>query len=96
MKVNKINIGGIECTIKEIDYVETEMGGNFGKYNTITSEIVILKQLTDEQKQSTLIHEILETINHIYDIKLKHHQICLLEVALFSNGLMKTKDFSIK
>ena len=44
-----------------------------------------------ECQESTLLHEIIEVINDLNELGLKHHQICVLETGLWQvlkeNGL---------
>jgi hypothetical protein len=87
--MDSINIGGIEIKIEYRDIIENN--NNFGIYNPMNSVITISNNVSRDQQQATLIHEVLEAINHIYDIGLKHHQICLLETGLNQARLMNVK-----
>lgn len=54
-----------------------------GEYSPFEQRISIASNLTKQQKDETLIHEILEAINDIYELGLDHdEQLCKLSVAL--------------
>jgi hypothetical protein len=61
----------------------------YGRYLPDKFIIEIDPMLPDEKKRMVLIHEIIEAINNIYDIGLKHHQINLLEAGLSSMELFR-------
>jgi hypothetical protein len=46
-------------------------------------EIVIDPRLSPEMKMSTLIHEVIESLNYHYELGLKHNVIATLEAGLF-------------
>lgn len=54
-----------------------------GEYSSFEQRISIAEGLTEQQKNETLIHEILEAINDIYELGLDHdEQLCKLSVAI--------------
>lgn len=54
-----------------------------GEYSPYEQRIGIAQGLTKQQRDETLIHEILEAINDIYELGLNHdEQLCKLSVAL--------------
>ena len=81
---SRIKIGGLD-----IDVVFSDLETNYGFYRHERSEIQISQNLSNAQKYATFIHEVIEAMNMIYDIDLKHHQICLLETALNDSGLIQ-------
>ena len=48
-----------------------------------TLKIFLDTQQAPENQLSVLLHEVIEQFNDIYDIQLDHHQVTLLEVALY-------------
>jgi len=76
-----ITIGGLEIKVQYDEDLTC-----FGLYNHRNNTITILETLSEQQKQTTLIHEALEAIKFIYEIDLPHETLCVIEVALFSGG----------
>jgi hypothetical protein len=78
MKINDIKIGGKTFIVKFIDGL-----GDYGSTDFDTQTILIRNGMTEENKLSTLIHEILEVLNDTYNLELKHQTIQTLEAGLF-------------
>lgn len=79
---NKLKIGGLiyKCTLEKNlgrDYSATGQSCNNDLW------IKIDDSLPEQNKKSTLIHEIIEQINCIYELGLEHDKICTLETALY-------------
>lgn len=54
-----------------------------GEYSPFEQKIKLAKDLTDQQQKETLIHEILEAINDIYELGLDHdEQLCKLSAII--------------
>ncbi|MCO8288286.1 hypothetical protein [Tetragenococcus halophilus] len=54
-----------------------------GEYSPYEQKIRLSNNLNGQQKDETLIHEILEAINDIYELGLDHNeQLCKLSVAI--------------
>lgn len=69
-------------------YTITEDGdsntiGALGRFHEKSQEIQIASDLCDEQKLSTIIHEVLEAINYHLGLELSHRAIIGLETALY-------------
>jgi hypothetical protein len=62
-----------------------------GRYLPGKLKIEIDPGISEDKAMMTFIHEIIEAINTIYDVGLKHHQINLLEAGLASTGLLGVK-----
>ncbi len=60
-----------------------EMGGTSGGFTSAQQWMQIATDLCDEQKISTIIHEILEALNIYSELELKHNTISSLEVGLY-------------
>jgi len=54
-----------------------------GYCSTKYSVIIISKDLSEQTKETVFIHEILEAINDVLDLDMKHDNIDRLEVALY-------------
>lgn len=57
---------------------------DFGSTDFNSNIILINEDMPDENKQSVMLHEILEVINEATDMNLKHQDIQTLEAGLFS------------
>jgi hypothetical protein len=75
----QVKIGGINHQVVLTEHTQNDV---LGTYDFDMSIISIRADQSEEQKRATLVHEIIEGINFIYAINLKHHQIELLETAL--------------
>lgn len=95
IKPRKLKIGGHIFTIKYVDKFEASLEEDLGSCDRDSSTLVINtnSRISESQRESTLIHEILEAINDIYDVGLEHRQIQLLESTLYQifvdNNLLK-------
>ena len=84
MKLPKeILIGGLLNKVIVIPH-ETDNSNDLGSYSYSQCTIYIKDYQCEPQKRATLLHEMMEAINIIYSIGLKHVQIELLETALLS------------
>ena len=57
---------------------------DFGSTDFNSNIILIKEDMTDDNKQSVVLHEILEILNEANDLNLKHQDIQTLEAGLFS------------
>ena len=76
-----IKIGGFTVSVEESRNLIADRN-ELGNYTPRTQTIVLDADCTDQQKEETLLHEILEAITAIYDIKLDHHILSLLATIL--------------
>jgi hypothetical protein len=69
----------------QIFTVVEEMGmlgrGSAGEMDPVQSKILLEAQLVPTRKVRTFTHEVLEAMNSVWDVGLKHHQIDLLASA---------------
>lgn len=79
IKNGHINILGQKFDLKEVDGLVDS--GNSDSQRQI---ILINKNLSPEQKASTIVHEVIEMLNAMLDLNLSHQTICALEIGLFS------------
>jgi hypothetical protein len=75
---NLIKIGGHHFTVDYVDGL-----ADSGSTDTALNKILINKNLSKSNQESTILHEIIEAINAIYDLKLEHQTIQTIEAALF-------------
>lgn len=78
--MKQIKIGGY---IIDIDYDDRLIAnhGDVGQYSPVEQKITLAAGLTKQQEEETLIHEVLEAINDIYELGLEHdEQLCKLSV----------------
>lgn len=80
--LNDIKIAGYNVKIiEDKNLIPNEM--NLGEYLPFEQKIKLAKGLTRQQKNETLIHEVLEAINDIYELSLEHdEQLCTLSVVI--------------
>jgi hypothetical protein len=76
-----IKIGGHIVKIKEVE--ELDNGDHFGRWLPIKCEIQIDKNQCATQKESTIIHEVLEAINDFNDLALDHKTLSTLETLIY-------------
>lgn len=83
MKIpEKVKIGGHEYTCKTAPFLGRDHSAS-GRSCGNSLEIEIEETLPQQNKESTLIHEILEQINYRYELDLPHEKISILETALY-------------
>jgi hypothetical protein len=62
-----------------------------GRLHTATKTIQIANDIADQEVVSTILHEIIEGINHHLELNLEHNTIACLETALYqvftTNGI---------
>lgn len=78
----KIKIGGMFYRVSENRKLARDRdssGESCGNDLWITIDTTLSRQ----NQETTLLHEIIEQINAVYDLDLEHHKISLLEAALY-------------
>lgn len=82
MKIpKKINVLGLAYNISEQEDVSS--GTALGLCQFAKQQIILEKKQCQEQKEATLIHEILEAINNQLELELPHKTICSLETGIY-------------
>lgn len=76
--LNQVKISGFIYTIEYVDYL-----ADYGTTDLKEHKILINNSMCDEEKQSTLLHEIIEVINQQNDLQLPHQTIQTLENSLY-------------
>lgn len=80
---SKIKIGGYTYEVI-VEKREVNHGTNsFGSANTRYLRILIEEDLPQQQKESTLIHEIIEMIDSNFDLQLSHQTISTISDSLY-------------
>ena len=74
----KLKIAGKNYKLKYIEGLTDNGSTDFN--NQI---ILINKNLSEEEKKSTIIHEVIEVLNSAYDLELSHQTISTLEIGIF-------------
>lgn len=88
-----IKIGGYTYEVIE-DNANLNGRGGSGQHDAMDQKIWIDSTQHQEQKESTLLHEIIEAINSLNNLELNHQQICALETNLYQvlkDNLCSTK-----
>lgn len=84
MKIPKeIKIGGLVYKVEQKNLRRDEVEDNSGYCRVNGEYIAINSELTDNVKESTLLHEILEAINFNHQLELTHSTIMTLEATLY-------------
>jgi hypothetical protein len=79
--IEEIKFGGYKLFVKEVENLLLESKA-LGEYAPIRQEILIDENLTKQQKQEVLIHEILEAIGSIYKLDMLHDDLNIIGIAL--------------
>lgn len=89
-----INILGYKYEIVESNTTNT-MGNNFGLLDFQNLEMIIAADMPEQQRVSTIIHEVIEALNIHLSIGLEHPQITMLETGIYNvlieNGVNLSK-----
>jgi hypothetical protein len=81
----KKTILGKEYTVRYVS--SAELGGNMGDCCQTKATIRISKDISREQQDDTLIHEVLHIIDHELILNLPEETVGRLAVALYSLGV---------
>jgi len=91
----KYKIAGLWVPVLVVD--ATILGDDRGRLQTINGELTILlaDNMGGQMRETTLIHEIFEAINFLFEIDLEHNKISTLEAAWYQvlkdNFLLKSR-----
>ncbi|MDD5064948.1 MAG: hypothetical protein PHQ35_09375 [Phycisphaerae bacterium] len=81
MLPEKVKIGGFTWPVVYEDNLQS-LRERAGEARFIDQVIAMSKTNTSERKQEVFIHEILEIIKHLYEIKLDHDNLSRIAVVL--------------
>lgn len=92
MKIPKtIRIGAYKITVKKQPITEAaDRGGDFSSGNM---HINITEYPIEAKTTETFLHEIIEAVKWIYQLELKHQDICILSETLLSAIRNNNLDF---
>lgn len=79
----QIDICGVIYSVRQEKNPNADEKAALGYCLPRRQEIVIKSGQTEQSRDSTLLHEIIEAVNVIYCLNLRHRQIELLEVGLY-------------
>lgn len=72
----------------KIEYVDNKtIGGNYGDCNTTKAYIRINKEITKQQQEDTLLHEVLHIISDELTLEMNEGQVGRLATVLYSIGV---------
>lgn len=77
-----------------VDDGEVDMMGAFGRLHTKGQKLQIASDLCQQQKVSSVLHEVMEALNYHLELKLEHQVIMSLEAALYQVFLDNGVDLS--
>lgn len=80
MKPKVIPICGVNYTIEEVDFIAD--GAAMGRSNSKIGQILISKDMPEDIKQATILHEIIHQISDRLGIDLNETQVRGLESGL--------------
>jgi len=78
-----IKIGGMDYTVEEKEN-EVRDKGRSGYSNANNQSIVVDKDMPQQLKETTFIHEVLHQIDYVYNIELSHKQVYMLEAGIYA------------
>lgn len=79
MKLPKlIKIGGQEYSVELVDSL-----ADSGSTTFATQRILINSNQNNDRQKTALLHEVIETLNELYDLNLNHQTIQTLEAGLY-------------
>ncbi len=81
--MKKIKIGGRYVEVRYVDGEENFPNGELGMSFIDKGIIKIDKSLPQDFQKSVLLHEIIEFIDSMWELKLEHKTITCLETALY-------------
>lgn len=97
MRIPKVlKDAGKEC---QINKVTTAQGHNdLGSYMPFYDQINLLdaeiENIPEWALAEAFLHELLERVNALYDLRLRHHQICTISNNLF--GIIRQNDLDFR
>lgn len=81
---DSIKIGAHSFDVKIVPNLKDDSAHNCcGRCNGSEQKIEINPCYPQSCQEATLIHEIIEGINYLYELGLEHHQITILEETLY-------------
>lgn len=82
MKNFTFNAYGLKWKVRVVSKHE-KIKGNFGFFDFPTETIFILKNASERQQRSTLLHELIHLVSEVNELNLGEHTVLSLESGLF-------------
>ena len=79
----KVKVLYKEYTVEEQQNLHDEEGDLYGLIQYLPEKIVLNADASEEQKKSTLVHELLHALDEMYSIELEEKQVEKLGTALY-------------
>lgn len=93
--IDKIKVGGLYYKIVELDFIEINGDRNFkGACRYRNLEIELLKEIPEELKNQTLVHEILHAIIEEVGIDLEEEEDFVNRISKVLYQVLKENDLS--
>lgn len=84
MKIpGKIKVLYKEYTVEETANLHDNGGDLYGQIHYLSEKIFLNVDASEEQKKSTLLHELIHALDEMYDIRLKEKQVKKLGNAFY-------------
>lgn len=94
MKIpKKLKIGGHWFNITLGNLLKEKSVDSSGRFVPRYNKILIDTDSTQSNQEATLIHEIIEVIDHQNELNLEHKTICILENSLYQ--VLKDNDLLV-
>jgi len=77
-----VRIGAHTIAVRLADAREMEDAGDYGHFSPLKMEIAVREDLASSLQWSTLLHEIIEAIGHLYRLELEEYQVDVLSEGL--------------
>ena len=82
MKNFTFNAYGLKWKVRVVNRHE-KIKGNFGFFDYPTETIFILKDASNRQQKSTLLHELIHLVGEVNGLNLSESTVLVLEVGLY-------------
>ena len=73
---------GLKWKVRVVNRHE-KIKGNFGFFDYPTETVFILKDASDRQQRSTLLHELIHLVGEVNGLNLSENSVLILEAGLF-------------
>ena len=87
----RLKVGGLDYEVSFVENLARDYGAN-GSHWGNALKIKIDDSLPRQNQETTFLHEIIEALNFVYEIKLEHKQLSVLEAGLYQvlkdNGML--------
>ena len=88
-ELGEVKIGGIRCNISCED-ISNVSGNAMGRLNMKRGKLLIQSNMSEENKELVILHEIIHAIGDMNGLELKENQVLSLESGLYQ--VLKDND----